>query len=698
MAVCPKCGSEISDSAKFCPHCGSPIAPQEVVSAVNETVNEATAPVQETAQTVVPPQAAPVFAAEPAPPAEAPQPAAPVPAPEAPGQKKKFPVKALIFGLAGVALIALVILAISFFGGRGGSGANYAMYLKDKEIFFSDLKKNAKPRQLTSRLVNGDYNPSNEDLEDAGRNLAYYTVVSKDGKTVFYPDKVDDSVSVYYKSAVKADAEAKKIDSDVEIMRLNDAGTIVTYTKSDHTLYQYSLKSETKDKIASDVDRFVNTEDGSRVIFLTDDDALYLKDAGKDKEKLASDVTDIVSADKSMSAIYYLKDSALYRQVIGKDKEKIASDVYSMVNTYDSGEMYYLRTSGKPLVLMDYVDDDMKAADAAMVYPEYPEYPDWWDYDTDEAYDKALEEYDEACEEYWDYCDAWYEKEDRDELREALSQPTDEFAFYTLCYFDGKTETVISDGLFGYYGPDYEHADDSPAVVFSAVDKADMKKLKLSELDWYFSAWDFADRLEGTAEKFVAVKGTVAPLEENTAERMWVSPNGTSIFYVDEVDDDYVGSLYRITVKNGTVSKPEVYDTDVYAFYGRFLDDEQFAYVKDVKDYQGSLYISKTKIDDDVELYEGEYHSELKTLLYVIDFSDSSEAGTLKMYKDGKTTKIADDVRSFTVTPDGRVLYLHDYSLSAFKGDLSEWKDGQTGAIDDDVVFLFPVKTDDIVY
>lgn len=63
----------------------------------------------------------------------------------------------------------------------------------------------------------------------------------------------------------------------------------------------------------------------------------------------------------------------------------------------------------------------------------------------------------------------------------------------------------------------------------------------------------------------------------------------------------------------------------------------------------------------------------------------------LKIYQNGESVKIADDVHDYSVMADGRILYLYDYSLNYSKGELHIWENGETRKIDDDVVCVIPV-------
>lgn len=64
--------------------------------------------------------------------------------PETPKTKKQLPHKAVMFGAIGIAVIAVLIIAISLFSDVGKSNDNVVLYIKEQEIFVSDLKRAAK--------------------------------------------------------------------------------------------------------------------------------------------------------------------------------------------------------------------------------------------------------------------------------------------------------------------------------------------------------------------------------------------------------------------------------------------------------------------------------------------------------------------------------------------------------------------------
>ena len=695
MIKCPKCNKELSDDTKFCDGCGAQIF--EIIFCPNCGKQTSTefAFCQSCGASITDA------------PAEE-KPAA------APTEKKKLPKKAIMFGGIGIAVVAVLILVISLISGGGKTKNDFALYLKDSEIFFSDMKKDSEAWQLTSRLVDTE-DVDDEDWADSAYTLGMYTCVSEDGKYIFFPDKIgdDDGINLYYREIAKPESEAIKIDSDVQSYTVNTSATIVTYLKGEEgNLYQYKLAEDSKDKIASEVEGFEVSDDGTKIGYINSEGSLYLKYADKDKEKIASEVSSLEYLTDDFKTVYYIKEGSLYKQVEGEDRVKIASDLYDVIKIYETGEIYYLISEDGEISLMDYVTDDMKSADASITEPEYPDFPDspdypsWWDYDTDAEYDAAYAAYEEAYEaweaecdrmetEYYEARDAYWAKENRDELRADLEEETLEQSSYSLCFYNGTEATVITDAFVGdYYYSDYTYASDAPVIIYEAYNQSSLEKVKLSEVE---SIYDIEEMVEAalfsSSERYIAVKTTATVVEqEKEARNFRINSSGTVVYYIDDIPDEKsYGELYHISIANGVVGKAEVYDSDVYTGYCYFAGDDKFEYYKDYKDGKGELYVNKTKIDYDVNAYNTVVYSDSDKVIYFTDWDDEKKYGTLKIYQNGESVKVADDVHDFSTMGDGRILYLYDYSLNYYKGELHVWENGETRKIDDDVVCVIPV-------
>lgn len=683
MITCPKCNKELSDDTKFCDGCGAQIFETIFCPNCGKQTSTEFAFCQSCGASIT----------------EAPAEEKPA---AAPAEKKKLPKKAILFGGIGVAVVAVLILVISLIAGGGGKAKNdFTLYLKDSEIFFSDLKKDRESWQLTSRLVD------TKDVDDDGLafneyTLSSYICTSEDGKYIFFPDKTgdDDGINLYYREIAKPEAEAIKVDSDVRSYTVNSSATIVTYLKGDEgNLYQYKLAEDSKDKVASEVKGFEVSDDGAKIGYINSEGSLYLQYAGKDKEKIASEVSSLEYLTEDFKTVYYIKEGSLYKQVEGEDCVKIASDVYDVIKIYETGEIYYLTSEAGEISLMDYVTDDMKDSDATLTEPEYPSRPSKWNYDTYEEYEAAYDAYKAAYEAYETAYDAYRAKLNRDSLRESLEEETLEQSSYTLCFFNGTDAAVITDAFvgdsysFAFYS-DNTYASDAPVIIYEAYNQSSLEKVKLSEVE---SIYDIEEMVEAalfsSSERYIAVKTTSTVVEqEKEARNFRINSSGTVVYYIDDIPDEKsYGELYCITIADGVVGKAEVYDSDVYTSYCYFNGDDKFEYYKDYKDGKGELYVNKTKIDYDVNIYRTTVYSDSDKVIYLTDWNDEKQYGTLKIYQNGESVKIADDVHDYSVMADGRILYLYDYSLNYSKGELHIWENGETRKIDDDVVCVIPV-------
>ena len=377
MIVCPKCGKELADGTKFCSKCGTALASVAAPEAPKEEAPKAEAPKAETPKAEAPKVEEPKTEApkEEAPKAEAPKAEAPkeeapkaeevktdAPKDGADGGEKKDSKKWLKYVGICAAVLVLLFLVTSLFS--GGKGKHYALYLKDKEIMYSDLKSKS-PKQVTAKLSK-EGNLDNEDL--LGESDIYECVLAKDGKTIFFPDKKersDDGTTLYFRNLAKLKKDPVKVDSSIRTYYVNDAATLVTYVKTSNDLYQYNVKKEEKEKIASEISDFRVSEDGSKVVYRKSSGELYLWNK-KDSEKLDGDIQRINAVYDKM--VYYTKDGTLYKKQFTKDKEKIASDIASVIKIYESGEVYYAKNDGSKIL---YYYDGKESAKVAENYAGY---------------------------------------------------------------------------------------------------------------------------------------------------------------------------------------------------------------------------------------------------------------------------------------------------------------------------------------
>lgn len=758
MVTCPKCGKVLEDGTKFCEICGAQI-PEKVFCSSCGAENDAQCAFCQTCGAKMAADVASEQAAAPA---------APVKEKKNPlagvlETVKKLPKKIWMFAGVGVVAVVAIVVVLSLLLG-GSKKQNVALYIKDGEIYYNQMKKKAEPMELTEKLINSGLGSMVGNLSNMGERLGYYIRFNKDGSKIFYPDRIDESgMTLYYRNPNKPKAEPVKIDSGLDGYIINEAGTKILYQK-DGGLYLHNLKD--KEKIASDVSGIHYTKDLSKVIYSTYDDEsetgnVYLWKSGEDNaEKIASDIKSLRHVSEDLSVIYYTKEegteeesaTALYKQIVDKDdKEKIASEIAGIIHIYDSGEAYYTKAVKTEKTLMDYVEDDLAANDAALTepkapeypkrgtyptrekYPEYPSRPYRYQFDNNEDYEAAYAEYEKKLEEYnqkkkeiddayaaakkkiddaytaakeqynKDYAEyrdvlrpAWNEKNSRDNLRENLKEAKLESVSYTLYYYNGKESTVVTEAMSDSYAT--EEADEKAVLVISTEKAAEVTKIKISEAD---STWDVREKVEDAldteAEMQLVIGTTLSVINQEAATDMTLSEDGSVLYFLDDVDEEKkTGDLYKVEISKDKADARKKIDSDVYYSNLIIVWDTSIAYAKNMdsnKD-KGDLYVDGEEIDFDVDLSSID-EDEGKVLRFYKDYNSDKRLGTLMQYKDGKLTQIADDVFSYVVQPNGDILYLSDYSATRYRGTLYRYAGGKATQIDEDVTSLIPILSVD---
>lgn len=615
MAFCCNCGKKLCMNAKFCDNCAAPVS-------------------ADTAKVVAAAKAIP----------------------EVP--KKAIFKKALLFGAIGIAAVAVIVLIIALITGGKNRQDNHLLYVKDNEIFYRDLSKDTSAVALTSQLLDSDKITA-ENLSVSGYALGMMTYIRRDGKLLFFPDKMNDegTFNLYYRDTTGKDAVTVKIDTDVVSYKADKSAEVVTYRKGT-ALYRYILKTAARDKIADDIVDFDVSANGNKIVYLNAEGIVYRQymDNGE-KEKIVSGAEKIIHLTKDFKTVYYLKENALYKQTEGTDPVKIASDVEKVLQVYDSGEIFFVKSSAEDIVLTDYIEDDMKDTDTNLTKPEKPASPYLQDYSSYDEFKKAYDAYREIYEAYLNAYEIYTAKILRDSMRQALEDRTVPTVTYSLYYFDGKENTVLS-RQFNDNASSYAFASDAAVMIYSEHGISSLEKIKLSQIsdtDALQTQIQQALRSENSGNKYVAIKGITTQINQDNAAAFRINSKGTCIYYVDEIPENGShGDLYKIDINGEAMGVPKLYDSNVYA---------------------SSL----------------DYFGETDTLLYLTDWNTEKQYGTLKFFDGEKTARVADDVRTADMLSDGRILYLYDYSIQYCTGELRIWDESKTEKVDDDVVCIIPI-------
>lgn len=629
--ICPNCKKELEAGAKFCDECGTSLNEAEELQKESK--------VKEVSKTDTTSKS-----------------------------KKKINMVPLIV-LAGIVIVVFGISKLF-----GGGATDYAMYIKDGEIFYTDFGKNTK--QVTENLLDGS-----EMYSGFSSEIGIALTNSEDGNYIIYPDKMGyDGAEFFYKNLEKKNAKAVKIDSDMWGYAVNEKFDCITYSEGyGGGLYQHNLKE--KEKIGRDVAEFDVSPDGKKVVYLTTDNDFYLWEKGKVSEKIVSEMDRLYTVSQDLSTIYYEKEGGFYKQVIGKEKEKIDSEYKEILKIYDSGEVYYTKEEIVDLNLMDYVEDDMKAADDAQTEPIIPEEPSRNDYSSDEEYDAAYQDYRQKLDECVKAYNEYAAKFSRETLREQLSDYYKKNTKLCLYYYDGKTSTLVSDVLEPYSV--ITVAENAAVAEVRAYVQEEIEKVKISEITFASEVYNLVNEaMKANVEHYIVTKNTMHLLNQDEASSMIINDSGSTLYFIDNHNSDYEGDLYQVKIDGNKVEEPKLLDTDVKGT-AVFLSDDTYIYSKDANYSFADIFVNGEEIDYDA--YVDKLYLDENTG-YIYYFTDwDGVVGTLKRYKNGKNEKISDDVHTYHITNEGTLIYLYDYDSYDQVGDMYLYNNGKPKMIAEDV-------------
>ena len=684
MIICPKCTHQVEDEAKFCDNCGTALT--DVIT-TNEAIEVETATTEAVADKAITNEVI----------KDGTSTNGAIKDEEVTRSvKNKFSKKTIIVRSIGTVATIILTFLILFMLKGGKSNTNYALYLKDDQIYYTGTKK-IEPSEISTNLFDEGLD---EYSEYAGAGVGYMTMLSKDGELIFFPEKIssdDDGFALYYRYLNKKEIESGKIDSDIIKYSVNESSSLVTYIKGEEgILYQSNLTD--KDKIDSNVSKFYVSDDGNKIIYINDDGKIYLKNKGAEKVKIDGDAS-IEYVSKDLSTVYYLKDGTLYKKNENEDKVKVSSDVDSIVNIYDTGEVYFIKSDSTEMSLMDYVQDDMIEADATLTRPQSLDTPYAMDYDTREEYEAAKLVYADYKTAYY----AYYDKLTRDILREDLAETYISESNYALFYYNGSeataiTDTLVYDGYIGEYNirSDYATANEAAVIIFKTYNQTSINKVNFSEINSISDVEEIVEEgLDSSSELHVSVGSKASVVEHTDAQNLSIDSAGKTIYFLDNIDDqESYGDLYKITVSKENSPKAEFYESDVSTAVTRFISEDNYMYYKDVENATGELYINKDSIDYDVSLDHTIYDDKSDAIAYFTDWNSEKSYGTLKVQTQNGNSKIADDVHAFNFTPSGEVLYLYDYNSDHSNGELYLYVEGENNEkVDDDVSAIIPLYT-----
>lgn len=631
---CEKCGKPLNDGDKFCAACG---AEQTASVAKENELNKSDSVPETVVQT-------------------------------AKEKKKAKPKKVFVFGAVALVLVACIVIGIlvvpSMLGGSAKPFGGTIYTSESQEINF--INQGA---ELSTEI--------NDELYSSGESV----YLTKDCKYLFYRNDESELYRALLSNGSNG-VQKEKIGSDVSSYHPNSDGSKVVYF-SDNDLYLSTIAD--KNKIGSDVSVYYCDENLSAIIYQTEEHLLYRVESGREKEKIASDAN-ILSVSNDLSTVYYQSDSAIYK--LGKTgaAQKIINDVCNPkasdnsnsssasanIVSRCSNDFYYTVFQSSSIKYSDVVEDDMEDEDFSM---EEPKYSDFDDYD----------DYLEARDEY-------KLKEARDDIRAILnSNIANSDGTYSLYYYDGSKTTLVAENVDG--ATNIAPLDKASAVIYKKETVDISKKVKMSELDLENNLYSPESALEqyvSTDEEYcVNYKGSEYNAENLNYEKLlystfsdvYLNPDTTELYYIDNDK-----ALVKAPLNSNKIGKAEKIIDDAICF--GFVNGVIYYFADGTSD-SSTLYYDNKKVDDDVAVNYAAFVD--GAITYATDVSDGRFSFTLKMYKNGETTKISDDVSSYWSLGSQNITYTRDNKgSSSSPGEVMRFNGRDSVKISDDS-YLIPV-------
>ncbi len=619
--------------------------------------------------------------------------------------------------LIAIVLVGLLVLGIGYPAISSSFNSEQIIYLKENEELFSRNLNNDNYRNITKNFYDKD--SSYYKNSDYAQSLSGYIKMNDKQDRIVYLDNISEGFigSLYYRNP-KKDEESTRLASNVNTgFKITKNADKIIYMKDfDFTtggkLYLHNLKDETLiDKDVSNFFRFSKSENEILYTRYNESDDynnrldIYIVKADKNaiKEKIDQEVDEIIDYTSDFETIFYTKrdsdtnEVTLYKKVKGNDRVKIASGLSSVPAFSSDGTGYYIRTEMSDVALYDFVEDDMVSIDANIgnidfaAFKKTETYVDYWgDYRT-----RVVTDWDA----YYQAKDKYDSKLKRDRLRASLRETKITKYDSKLFYFDGKDEKVVTEGFNGYIAAD----PDNGIIIYDKLTEKSMKKINIKNI---YSTWDVENAYyalnQETSSLYISYKGNdemeFAPDVKNISY-IEITPDGKQAYYLSFDKDSYVeeGTLIVHEISHNFVDNGKEIDDDVF---GSFMYDSNLGgvlYYKDVKNEKGELYMyssGKTqRIDYDVRLYESKYISDDGVILYLTDYSEDKQRGTLKLYKGGSSAKIADDVSYYHYMSPTNILYITEYRSKYGNGELWQYKSKKANTkIDDNVSGVLTLK------
>ncbi len=143
-------------------------------------------------------------------------------------------------------------------------------------------------------------------------------------------------------------------------------------------------------------------------------------------------------------------------------------------------------------------------------------------------------------------------------------------------------------------------------------------------------------------------------LADEKLDRCAYDRKNNKLYYTYVKDFAFINDLYCATLSDTDVSNMEKYAEGVF-IADNFLQGESVIYFKNEEAFTGDLYINQEKVDRFVNVLSVRWEEATDSFLY--ECNNPGKASTLKLFRDGIITELAEDVFWYQPYTDGRIAY-----------------------------------------
>lgn len=512
------------------------------------------------------------------------------------------------------------------------------LYMNDCDIYYTNPTKEAKSvdtqsKKLASNVTYSDYEYGYFDVYNDGEGVVYLKNKKLNGGKLYYNNFKEEIL----------------LEKNVEAFTIV-SGDTVAY-KKDGSLYEKKIKGK------SEAEKMIGLNDVYDFNILDNGDVIFYVESDNDEY------------------IYnmYIKES-------GKKKELIASDLVNYAQ--DNNATYYTISSeeSNDLTLYDFVNDPYVGLDTELAAPDSDDYQKC---NSTFGFTYYCTDYDA----YSDAYDKYMEKEGRDDIRKALKESAAGANLSNLYVYEDGKSTLLSENVYHF-----SLMSGVEGVSYLKCNKLEAQKvIDIDDIDYLYNVtdvigakikYDLYGCIDGEQGSLLMsdTKGedgcSIMGVNDTWAVYTCFDDNNKEILYAGKVSSNNIESLKKVesNIFGVCYSSPE--DTLYY-----YSDYDSWEY--DLNSYDGS---KKKKVLEGISVDSLKFMSK-NQFIYMKDFSDTSEEGSLYVNKGGKEEKLTEEVYDAFIH-NGKIYFCTNYSDSGSYDIYKYSKKDKKERIAEDVVEL----------